>query len=87
MNKSRYEKEYYDVLQELQDREAEMTQREKRKGKEAQKKLRKLAKELEIWSHLATSVPPKVFEAIWKGQKRNHPEWDGITKLLFPPSK
>jgi hypothetical protein len=87
MNRSRYEKEYYDVLQELQDREAEMNQRDKRKAKEAQKKLRKLAKELAIWSHLASHVPPKVFEAIWKGQKREHPEWEGITKFLFPNSK
>ena len=86
-HQDRYMREYYDKLQELRDMEDELEQKEKRKQKNAQKRLRQLAKILDAWSGVAGAFPPKVFEAVWKGQYRNRPEFEPITKFLFPDSK
>ena len=86
-SQDRYMREYYDKLQELRDMEDELKQREKRKQDDAEKRLRRLVKLLNAWSGLAAMLPPKAFEAVWKGQYRNFPEFEPITRFLFPKSK
>jgi hypothetical protein len=83
--KNRYEKEYYDKLQEIRDAEDEFAQNVKRREKATQRRFRELARVLDIFAK--STLPPAVLETIWKTQLGKRPEWKSITKLLFPDSK
>lgn len=79
--KSQYEKDYYNLLQTLRDREDESARKERKVEKARMKKLRDLSRLLEAadWR----SVPKSVIVSIWKGSAVLKP----VADYLFPDSK
>ncbi len=82
--KSQYEKDYYNLLQTLRDKEDESTRKERKVEKARMKKLRDLNRLLEATIRLEKSgVPKSVIESIWKGSAVLKP----VADYLFPDSK
>jgi uncharacterized protein involved in exopolysaccharide biosynthesis len=82
--KSRYEKEYDNLLQALRDKEDEAAQKERKAEKARMQKLRDLSRLLEATIKLYESgVPRSVIVSIWKGS----PVLEPVADFLFPKSK
>lgn len=82
--KSQYEKEYYDLLQNLRDKEDESVQRERRAEKAKLKRVRDLTRLLQSTTRaLEAGVPRSVIVSAW----RDSPVLKPIANFLFPESK
>jgi hypothetical protein len=82
--KSQYEKEYYDLLQTLRDKEDERAQGARKAEKAKLKRLRDLSRLLQTSLHcLEVGVPRSVIVSAWKNSAVLKP----IGDFLFPDSK
>ena len=82
--KSKYEKDYDNLLQALRDKEDEAAQKERKAEKARMKKLRDLSRLLEATIRLEKSgIPRSVIVSIWKGSAELKP----VADFLFPDSK
>lgn len=82
--RSRYEKEFHDLLQTLRDKEDENAQKLKKMDKAKTTRLRDINRLLQTSiSCLEAGIPRSVIVAAW----RNSPELKPIADFLFPKSK
>jgi hypothetical protein len=82
--KSRYEEDYYDLLQTLRDKEDETAQKGRRAEKAKSKRLRDLNRLLQTSiSCLDSGVPRSIVVSIWK----DSPVLKPVADFLFPRSK
>jgi len=85
--KDQYASDYYDFLQSIRDQEDELTQRDKRKKKAGDKRLRELTRALDASvSAMENGVPKEEIAALWLGYAKQDPSWKPIAKLLFGKS-